>query len=298
MKVKYFVYWLVACVILVISGCAEKQGTAERQHYLIPFLDSKIYVEEQGIGTALILLHAGNLDHRMWENQINAFKDSYRVITMDMRGSGLTENGPSDYQNAEAIIEVMNSLNIDEASFIGLSMGGIAAIDFALLYPAKVNKLILVSSGVIGWTNVYTDFGLLHYNQAMNEAKIKGDTAAYIDNFIKAWTDGSQRTPDQVNPEVRSMTTQWVTQHVRKNKWRYFPLFNVEPTQMSRISTIKQPTLIITGDMDMKDVGLIADEMNTLISGSERLVISKAAQMVNLEQPETFNKAVLKFLAQ
>lgn len=299
MNVKSLAYWLVGCFVLLISGCAEKQkqGTPEKQHYLIPFLDSKIYVEEQGVGDPLILLHAGNLDHRMWENQVNKFKDSYRVITIDMRGSGLTENGPSEYQNAEAITDVMKHLNIDEASFVGLSMGGIAAIDFALAYPDKVDKIILASSGIIGWMNPYTDFGLLHYNQAMNQAKIKGDTAAYIDNFIKAWTDGSQRTPEQVNPEVRAMTSQWVTEHIKKNKWQYFPRFNVEPTQMDRIATIKRPTLIITGDKDMKDVVLIGDEMKKLISGSARLVIPNAGQMVNLEQPEKFNEAVLEFLA-
>jgi len=296
MKVNPFCYWLAACVVL-LSGCSEKQGTAERQHYFVPLLDSKIYVEEQGVGPALILLHAGNLDHRMWENQVNKFKNSYRVVTIDMRGSGLTENGSSEYQNAEAIAEVMNFLNIDEASFVGLSMGGIAAIDFALTYPDNVEKLVLVSSGIIGWTDIYTDFGLLHYNKAMSDARIKGDTAAFVDNFVKAWTDGSQRTPDQVDPEVRALTTQWVTEHVKKNQWKYFPLFNVEPTQMSRLSTIKQPTLIITGSMDMKDVGLIADEMKKLIPGSERLVISDSGQMVNLEQPQTFNNAVLEFLA-
>ena len=294
---KSFGYWLVACVVLLTYGCSEKKGTPERQHYLIPFSDSKIYVEEQGIGNALILLHGGHMDHRMWESQVNKFKDSYRVITIDMRGNGMTENGPSDYQNAEAMLEVMKYLGIDKASFVGLSMGGIAAIDFTLAHPDKVDKLVLASSGVIGWTHIYTDFGLLHYNRAMSEAKIKGDTAAYIDNFVKAWTDGSQRTPEQVNPEVRALTSQLVTENVKKGKWQYFPFFTVDPTQMKRLSSIKLPTLLITGDKDMKDVSIISDEMQKLITGSKRLVISDAGQMVNLEQPEKFNEAVLKFLA-
>ncbi|MBA2363975.1 MAG: hypothetical protein H0V86_10635 [Chloroflexia bacterium] len=113
---------------------------------------------------------------------------------------------------------------------------------------------------------------------------------------MQLWTDGVQRTPDQVDPEVRERVRQMTTALYTRGD-------PPSSTQLkrpaaSRLGEIQVPTLVIVGDQDLPVIREIADALAAGIHGARQAVIPGTAHHLNLEQPEPFNRIVLDFLAE
>src|SRR5688572_1522254 len=139
-----------ACAVLFIYLCSSCTQLTNND-FFVSVDDYKIYVEETGKGDPIILLHGGLLDHRMWKEQVDDLSKSFRVITVDMPGHGRTINGDSTIMFNRVLLKIMDTLKIDKASLLGLSLGGVAVTDFAISHPDKCDKVILAAPGLVGW---------------------------------------------------------------------------------------------------------------------------------------------------
>ncbi|MDR1556554.1 MAG: alpha/beta hydrolase, partial [Tannerellaceae bacterium] len=95
-------------------------------------------------GEAILFLHPAFGDHRCFDKQIDYFSKSYRVITIDMLGHGLTGAGKSKDKitaTATHLSEILKAENWENAHIAGVSLGSLLAQDFALNYPDKVLSL-------------------------------------------------------------------------------------------------------------------------------------------------------------
>ena len=261
--------------------------------HAIQVADSKVYVEESGKGSPLLLLHAGNMDHRMWDGQVAVFSKRFRVINCDLRGCGLTQDGDSTYLQSDALLAVMDSLHIRKASLAGVSLGSVAATAFALAHPQRVDKLVLVSPGLIG-IDLDHDSVLVNYSRQMEEAEKRNDLMMYTEWFVRAWVDGPARKPGEPDSAFRKKAYQIVYENKTKRKPGVHLGFEYEPTQLQQLPRLHTPILVITGKKDMKDIRMIAGAYRK--NGAKLVVLPSAAHMVNMEQPDAFNRAVLKFL--
>lgn len=277
-------------LVVLVCGC---RGSV-KQHW-IRVADSKIYVEESGRGDALILLHGGTLDHRMWASQVSEFKKYFRVFNIDIRGHGFTQDGDSSYLVSDALLAVLDTFGIVQAHVAGLSLGAVAATGFAIDHPTRVNKLVLASPGLIGF-EIRHDSVYRRHQAAMKAAYEHHDTLAYIESFVRAWTDGPKRTPEEVSPAVRELTVELATENVFRNKWRHNPGFNFKPLPITQLGSIYVPTLVLVGEIDMTDILMIADTLARKIPYAQKVTIPGAAHMINLEQPAIFNRTVIDFL--
>ncbi|UCF32950.1 MAG: alpha/beta fold hydrolase [Phycisphaerales bacterium] len=264
------------------SGFVKVDGTA-------------LYYEVLGQGEPLVMIHGGLLDHRMWDDQFDVFAKRYKVIRYDARGHGLT-NGPSgSFHDHEDLLRLLQHLGVERAHVMGLSMGGRIAVDLALEHPEMVKSLIPVSSGLSGYNFTGPDF--LENTKNLREAYRKGDYALATEWFQRAWTDGPERTPEQVDPKVRERV-HWMIFHCIQPGRNLAQALSPEPPAISRLGEIKVPMLIILGDLDMSDIHVIVDKLAKDVEQAQKVVMPNAAHMVNMEQPVAFNKAVLEFLAQ
>src|SRR5215208_6198208 len=84
---------------------------------------ARIYYEVAGEGDPLVLVHAGIADSRMWEDQLMAFADRYRVIRYDMRGFGMTAMVDLPFSHHEDLRGLLDSLDVERAHLVGCSMG-------------------------------------------------------------------------------------------------------------------------------------------------------------------------------
>lgn len=101
---------------------------------------------EQGQGLPLILLHGNGEDSNYFVHQISHFSSKYRIIAIDTRGHGKSPRGDKTFtikQFAEDLNDFMNEKGIAKAILLGFSDGGNIALEFALKYPEKVDKMIV-----------------------------------------------------------------------------------------------------------------------------------------------------------
>jgi pimeloyl-ACP methyl ester carboxylesterase len=114
---------------------------------------ASLYYEAAGAGSPVVLLHGLDLDHRMWDEQVAPLAHAHTVVRYDLRGSGRSTAGSHGGSHAEDLKALLDHLELARVSLVGCSLGGGAAIDFAIAYPDAVRALILASPLLEGPAN-------------------------------------------------------------------------------------------------------------------------------------------------
>ncbi len=287
----------VCCTLAILFSlsCNTSNHNLPESGY-IKFQDARIYYESHGKGEPILLLHAGFLNTDMWKHQVPELSNHYRVITIDLPGHGRTENDTVRLPPAQVLHALMDSLQLKQASLVGVSMGAASVTDFVISHPERVKKVVLVASGVNGWEKYFKlDTLITQYLDSLFGALDKRDTARAAEVFTRVWFDGPYRSPEQVNDTVRRYIYEATLGNMKKHKVRGWPILS-DPPAIETIGTIKNPLLIIDGDQDMPYIGQACNYIHQKVAGSKRLTIPGTGHMLNMEAPAEFNKAVLDFL--
>jgi pimeloyl-ACP methyl ester carboxylesterase len=257
--------------------------------------DAKLYYEIAGEGDALVLSHAGFVDSGMWDDQLDAFAQRYRVIRYDMRGYGKSGLATAPVARRQDLYRLLQYLGVKRTHLLGCSMSGKIIIDFALEYPEMVSSLIPVSAVPSGFQMQGEP---PRYLLEMIEAVKQNDLARASDLQIRIWVDGSFREPEQVDPRVRKHAEQMNKIVVENGTWAMDaqPVDPLNPPAVERLQELAMPTLIIDGALDHPEILRAADLMEAEIKGAQKVVIPDTAHVPNMEKPAEFNRAVLDFL--
>jgi len=269
------------------SGFAEVNGT-------------RLYYEMAGEGYPLVLMHGGIMDNTMWDDQFEEFAQHYRVIRFDLRGFGQSDLpvGPKQYSMRGDLRALLTFLGIDRANILGISMAGSIAIDFTLDSPDMVNALILVAPGVNGYDSdsVQSEEEKAMF-QEIEAAFESDDLERAVELETRAWVDGPNRTPEQVDPVVRRRAYNMNLQNNRRAVGIEWPATQkLTPSAFERLSEIRVPTLLIIGDGDVREQVTLVDVLATNIPGARKAVMHGVAHLPNMEHPAEFNQLVLEFL--
>lgn len=258
----------------------------------VPVPGSTLFYEEWGAGPAVILIHGGMLDHRMWDPQMEALARSHRVIRYDVAGHGQSPIPEGPWKNYEHLGLLMDALNVDSASLVGLSLGGRIATDFAIAHPEKVISLVLVDPGISGFPFTGRDFTARQGGSY--QARMTGDSRKVAELFLASWLAGPHRTPAQVDPAVWAKALEMATPNALKRA----DGLELEPPALGRLCEIKVPVLLIEGELDCEDIHRITSLIERRVGGARRVVIPGVAHMPNLERPAEVNRLLLDFLGQ
>jgi 3-oxoadipate enol-lactonase len=271
----------------VQRGFAEVNGTT-------------LYYEVAGAGHPLVLNHGGLVDNHSWDDQFDEFARHFKVVRYDIRGfgdSGMIKNGMEPYSMERDLYSLLQFLGIEKTYMLGLSMGGSLAIDFTLQYPEMVDALITVGAGLSGSEEDDPEELKAKFAE-MDEAFKNGDIARSVEISLQIWTDGPNRTPQQVDPQVRERVRAMTTHNFERGDDEDVRPQHLEPPAAGRLSEIHVPTLIIVGDQDVELILTIADTLEKGIVGAKKVIITGTAHHLNMEKPEDFNRAVIEFLEQ
>ena len=246
-----------------------------------------IYIEDEGSGFPLVLVHGFLGSSEMWEPQINFFKNYFRVIAPDLPGFGKSKEVKS-HNNIQSIanllLKCLEEKKIDKFNLLGHSMGGMIVQEMAKKSGNKISKLICYSTGPRGempgrFETVDQSRENLKKNgleiMARNIAKtwfVKGENAKYFDICIDAGKQASIETVDNALIAFKN----WDGVDTLKN--------------------IKNKTLIVWGD---KDKSYNLEQIKTLeknIPNSSLIVFNNCAHNVHLEEAEKFNNTIKDFL--
>ena len=268
--------------MLVETGYADVDG-------------GRLYYETSGKGPALVLIHAGFLDSRMWDIQFQLFSENYRVIRYDVRGFGKSDVAQTKFSDYKDLRRILDHLEAKTASLVGVSNGGRIASDFAVEYPSMVDHLVLVSPGMSGYKfsgpeeeKLWEEFD--KQMKPQEEADREGRAADAVEIDVTAWAP-AQTLANRERITQIAMDNFHV--HV-ENPWKL--QVPPEPRTWERLSNIRVPTLLIIGDRDVPAQILMVDNIHTHIPGSKKVLIQGGDHIVNMSKPDEFNRTVLEFL--
>lgn len=249
---------------------------------------TSLYYEQAGQGRTVVLIHGFSLDCRMWDDQFEPFARDYHVIRYDLRGFGrsapATEDPFDPVQDLKALLEF---LNVDRATVVGLSLGGSVAIDFALACPAATDALVVADSGLAGYAwprgRPLTGPAELAATEGIEAAK-------------RLWLSSDLFVPAFEQAGVSARMSDYVADY---SGWHWLnnnPAIVSEPPAIERLESIKCPVLVIVGQRDTQDFHEISNLLVERVRGASACEIAGVGHMSNLEDPATFNAAILKFL--
>jgi 3-oxoadipate enol-lactonase len=254
---------------------------------------TRLHHEVTGDGPAVVLLHEGIADSRMWEPQVAALADRYRVVTLDFPGFGRSPHGPGPYSLGRDVLGVLDELSIDRAALVGASMGGSVALQLAIARPERFWALVVVAPGVRGheWSE-----HVLRAWEAEEAAFERGDLDAAVEVNLRTWVDGPARTPGEVDPDVRARVAEMQRRAFELERDDAGPEEPLEPDVLSRLGEIRLPTLVLVGDLDVPDMLEISERIAAEIPGAQRHVVPGGAHAVTMEKPDQVNGLLLDFL--
>jgi len=257
--------------------------------------DARLYYETPGQGLPLVMIHAGVADSRQWDNEFAFFARNYQVVRYDMRGYGKSEPAEGEFNPMDDLVALLDALQIHEPLVLmGCSMGGGLAMDFALTHPSRVRALIMVGSGPSG---LELDVPRPAKFDDVEKAFEAGDLDRVAELETQIWFDGTGRTPEQVDPEMRKllydMNRQALAYEVKQLGKR---LPNASVPAFDRLGDLKIPVLIIVGTHDTPYILAAADYMVERIPSAQKVVIEDAAHLPNMDQPQEFQAVVTNFL--
>ena len=255
----------------------------------------RLWAQWAGEGSAVVLVHAGIADARMWDPQWDALVARHRVARYDTRGFGRTETGDVPYSNRADLVAVMDAAGMDRAVFVGCSRAGAIVVDTALEFPDRVAGIVWVCGGLSGfeWEETPEEAAAFARGEALEEA---GDWAAVTDHEVRIWVDGigqpEGRAPAFARDLVRRMTLETYEQEKEFGQ----PIV-ADPPAAGRLGELKVPVLAIAGLLDESSVpaaaGLLEEQ-----AGARRIDLPDVAHMPSLERPEWFTETLLGFLAE
>ena len=264
------------------------QETLPAQTKQVTVFGAKINYLEAGSGPVLILLHGLGGDSSNWSANIGPLSQQFRVIVPDQIGFGRSDKPLLNYRVATLVDFLdgfLKQLRIEKATLVGNSLGGLVSASYALAYPEKVDKLVLVDSAgyaipkdvdprIVSALNASTREDLrkllplvFYYEQFRNEAM--------VDMFLtRRVTAGDGYTIQRL---IESLT-------------------RGEDLLEGKTAKIKHKTLIIWGREDGLTPLAMGERFKKEIPGAQMIVFDKCGHVPQLEKAAEFNAALKKFL--
>ena len=256
-----------------------------------------IHYQVTGQGLPLIFSHEFAGDITSWEPQVSFFARRYRVVTYCHRGyppSGVPED-PGAYSQERLVAdmrELLEHLGIGQAYIAGLSMGGSAAVSFAIAHPEMCRALIVASAG----SGTTDRDRLLASWQALSELMLTEGMEKFAEGYANGLERVQFRRKDPVGWEkfragLAAHSAQGSAYTFRGVQMRRPTIYQLEE-QLRRIDV---PALVLVGDEDEPclEPGLF---MKRTIPRCGLAIFPQSGHTINLEEPALFNQTILDFL--
>ena len=248
-----------------------------------------LYYEVTGEGEALVLLHSGYTDLRLWDDQFESFGKYFKVVRYDIRGFGKSDRPSQPFSHVEDLKELLDHLDIRKTHLVGVSMGGSISIDFTLRYPGLVECLVLCGPSLNGYKPLI--------DEASHNRSVAGMSIVKRDNNFNQSVEFMLDDPmwKQSNPKTRKhLKNMFIDTSLA---WVLDDMVLISSVPASnRLSEIKKRILLIVGSEDSKPIKEIAKFIESNITMIKTFNVKDTGHLPNLDKPETFNKIVLEFL--
>jgi 3-oxoadipate enol-lactonase len=257
----------------------------------------ELYYEIHGDGPPLVLVMGIGYDSSLWTlQQVPVLSTRFRVVLLDNRDAGRSSRADHPYTIADMADDVaglLDALDIHRTHLLGLSMGSMIGMEFALRYPNRLDRLVLTGPDaaparsavypITTWTWVKANdpsgqvFGGQQFTWLFSSAFLRDEKAVQETAALLA------SNPNPVEPAAYERQAQALLQF----------------DALDRLGGIKAPTLVVVGEQDLLTPPWVAREVAGRIPGARLEIVSGdgSSHVVPLERPADFNQLVMDFLA-
>ncbi|MET8063960.1 alpha/beta fold hydrolase [Micromonospora sp. NPDC005686] len=256
---------------------------------------AQLAYDESGSGTAVVLLHAGIADRRMWREQVPALAQRHRALALDLRGYGESELPPAPFAHHDDVIGLLDALGIERAALVGCSFGGRVAVDAALAHPERVSALALFGAAISGheWSEETEQL----WEELVGDVDPE-DLTATAAGEVRFWVVGPTRRPEDVGPELIRFAEEMDRRALAAEQaLSAIEVGELDPPAIDRLGELRAPVLAAAGADDLADIRRLADRIADETPNGVRLPdVANTAHLLPLERPAEANAALLSFL--
>ena len=249
-------------------------------------------IELSGTGPPLLLLHGFTGSAATWDSLREALDARFTIIAVDLPGHGRSSS-PADYARfalhrlADDLASVLDTLGFERAGVLGYSMGGRAALEFALHYPARVAALLLESASP-GIEDQHERAARVDSDMALADMIERDGMEAFVQfwEHLPIWSSRASLGVDE-RAAVRRQRLENDPAGIA-NSLRGAGA-GARPSVIGKLGTLTMPTLLVAGSLDPKFVAL-ARAMHDGIPDSRVAVVKGAGHTIHLERPAEFGE--------
>ncbi len=253
------------------------------------FINGLSVNDYEGTGQPMIFVHAFPLSSEMWKPQVDFFGDKYRVITYDIRGLGKSIQKDNQFTMESYVndfFSVLDNLGIDKVNACGLSMGGYIILRALVRNPERFISAVLADTraerdddnGIISRSNTISD---------IKSGKREEFAAGFLQKLINR---KSYETPG-----IKNILAEIISGNTDDGICGAMLALATRTTTTDNLKEIEIPALVIVGEDDLLTPKNFAETMNKSLKNSMLEVIPEAGHLSNIENPDYFNKVLLKF---
>ena len=251
--------------------------------------DIDLYYEMSGQGESLIFIHGLGSSSRDWEYQVAYFADSFKTLVFDLRGHGRSDKpaGPYSMQLlAQDTAALIKELKLEPVYLVGISLGGMVALQLALDSPELVKSLVLV--------NTVSEVPVRTLKERF-ELKLRLTVAALLGMRYLGKLLAKRLFPQPSQQSIRELFVErWAENDPASYRAALHAVIGWSVTD--KLDKLDIPLLVVAAEYDyipLSTKALIVD----LVKNAELLVIKDSRHGTPVDQPEVFNRALSDFLA-
>jgi 3-oxoadipate enol-lactonase len=244
--------------------------------------------DDVGDGPAVVLLHGHPFDRSMWRGQLRALGGEFRVVAPDLRGYGRSPALGDVARMSDLAGDVwglLGDVGIDEFAVVGLSMGGLVAMEMAIAVPQRIWALALVATTAAPVTE----------DERRERLAMAADVrASGMDPLVQSMAPRLfGRDPDpQVVESVRVMMAgnnpQGAAAALRGRAER--------PDYRDGLRALTMPSWVCVGTRDSWSTAAVTRELVSCLANPRVLTLPEVGHLPNLEAPARFDRELLDFL--
>lgn len=272
----------VLLLVLAVSAGAHAE-------YFVNEVDRRHY-EITGHGHAIILVGGGGgMDARQWEFVAPGLAESHQVIKFEPRGVGRSDNPTVKYSDTADLNMLLDHLQLDRVTLIGVSSAGGFALEFAIQYPDRVARVVAAAPFVPGFEFLESMMTRLDdFNQAAQQGR---------DLFLDKMFADPHFIPAPLDRTIRNLAREIMADQFDKgDEFDATLALPLQPPLIEQLAAIRAPVLLLAGELDHSEVLRRNKFLVAEIRSAEEKIIPNAGHNGQLENPGVFQSAMKSFL--
>jgi pimeloyl-ACP methyl ester carboxylesterase len=256
----------------------------------LPLAGGLLRYRDEGRGPPVLLVHGWTLDLDMWEPQVAALRDSFRLVRFDRRGFGFSASRTVAGTDAQDALSLCDTLGLGRLACVGMSQGARVALQLCRTAPERLACVVLdgpptalaPESADDGADVPVSEYrGLIARGElATVRRRLAGHPLMQLETH---------------SPEARALLERMMARYAGRDLLPQLPA-SEDQWQPSASSTLRTPSLIVTGEHDLAARVQAADALAKTLPQAKRAIIRAARHLPNLDNPSAYNSVLRAFL--